>query len=224
LVGASSALVEDAPTAARVFGSSRRNAKIGYLMPRIEPKHLTEHETKRKAFYKFLLIFVLFLGYFGFVSFHYGAKEGFLVAALTWSFFVLCTPIADAGFLIDFPLRLICNVRMFVAEIAVWVVAISLNVWAFAFRHDVYQQTKSLQLFERILREPFPFWLIILLSAVGTFLSVSLGDQLMDKVEHHEVKVHKWYHLSFRTVLFIFVIVATLVLYDFLLKRLGVAI
>jgi hypothetical protein len=29
LVGASSALVEDAPTAARVFGSSRRNAKMG---------------------------------------------------------------------------------------------------------------------------------------------------------------------------------------------------
>jgi hypothetical protein len=54
---------------------------------------------------KFLLLFTILIFYFAFISFKYGVKDGFAITLLTWSFFVLCTPIADAGFILDFPIR-----------------------------------------------------------------------------------------------------------------------
>ncbi|MCA9353073.1 hypothetical protein KC901_02720, partial [Patescibacteria group bacterium] len=67
---------------------------------------MIQHETKRNALIRFALVLILFVGYFAFIAFRYGLENGFLVTAGTWSFFVLCTPVADAGFLLDFPLRL----------------------------------------------------------------------------------------------------------------------
>ena len=82
--------------------------------------------------------------YFAFISYKYGLEQGFFVSLLTWSFFVLCTPVADAGFLIDFPLRLITKIKMFYAEIFVWLFAISLNFYAFFLKPKIYNKTKIL--------------------------------------------------------------------------------
>ena len=71
-------------------------------MPKvISLKHLLEHRPKREGLFKFLLLLAVLAGYFGYLSWEYDLKTGGVVAALTWSFFVLCTPIADAGFLLD---------------------------------------------------------------------------------------------------------------------------
>lgn len=107
-----------------------------------------------------------------FVSYKFGFESGFLITALTWSFFVLCTPIADGGIIIDFPVRLLTNIKMIYSEIAVWVVAISINIYAFTQQREIYSTTLILDLFEHILSQPFPYWIIILLSAIGTFLSI----------------------------------------------------
>jgi hypothetical protein len=52
---------------------------------------------------KFSLVLLIFLGYFIFIAKKYGLQQGLFVSTLSWSFFVLCTPVADAGFLLDFP-------------------------------------------------------------------------------------------------------------------------
>jgi hypothetical protein len=69
---------------------------------KIQSRQLVKHETKRHILIKFLLVLFVFIIYFGFIA----LKDGFYVTILTWSFFVLCTPVADAGFLLDFPFRL----------------------------------------------------------------------------------------------------------------------
>lgn len=144
------------------------------------------HETKRNVFLRFLLVLLVIIGYFLFVSFEYGIENGFLITLITWSFFVFCTPIADAGFVIDFPIRLITKIRMFYSEIAVWVFAALINLFAILFYPEVYSLTTITSIFYHIIFNPIPYWLIIILSLLGTFLSVYFGDELIDVIKHKE--------------------------------------
>ena len=189
---------------------------------KIKIEDLLKHKTKNHLLTKFLLVLFLFVLYFVFITQKYGIQQGFLVSILTWSFFVLCTPIADAGFLIDFPLRLITKLKMFVSEILVWLVAISANIYAFFFNPMIYEKTKLLELFKHILKNPFPFWSIILISIIGTFVSIQFGDELLDKVQHKERKLYHKHKFKYHLIIMIFIIVLSLVFYDFLLKKLGV--
>ena len=187
-------------------------------------KHLIKHETKRFAFLKFLLVFLVFVFYTVFVIWKYGVKEGFLVSFLTWSFFVLCTPIADAGLLFDFPVRIITGIRMLYSEILVWLIAVILNIYALLLDPQIYEKTLVLKLFKFILLHPFPYWLIIILSFIGTFLSIYFADELMDVVFHKERIKYFLHHDKYRILLFIFLIIFILVLYNFLLKELNIKI
>ncbi len=182
------------------------------------------HETKKQIVIKFFLILAILIFYLAFLVYRYGVEEGLIITILTWSFFVLCTPIADAGFLLDFPLRLITKLRMFYSEIVVWIIAISINLYVFFFTPEAYQKTFLLKVFYFILEKPFPFWLIIFLSGFGTFLSIYFGDELIDVVRHHQRKKHKKHKFKHRFVLFAFLIAITIILYKFLLDKLGVNI
>ena len=189
---------------------------------KIEHVHLLRHETKRDVLYKFLFVVVIFFGYFVFVAYKYGFEQGFFVTALMWSFFVLCTPIADAGFLIDFPLRLITNVRMLISEVLIWIVAIVLNCYAFFIVPTIYDSNFILSLFKHILEKPMPFWLIIMLSAIGTFASIQFGDELLDKVRHYEREKYRKHKEKYKFISLIFIFFITFILYDFLLYELGI--
>lgn len=190
----------------------------------IAHKHLWKHETKREVLWKFLLVLALFTAYAVFVSLKFGVEDGLLVAWLSWSFFVFCTPIADAGLLVDLPLRLITGIRMLYAEMMVWVVAAALNVAAFVWYPEIYQRTDLLSLFEFVIRHPFPYAAIILISAVGTFASVLFGDELLDVVSHKERTVYGKHRLKYRLIVLLFCFAIAFVLYDFLLRDLGVRI
>ena len=182
-----------------------------------------KHETKSEALKRFLLTLAVFVAYFLYVSFKHGAENGLLIAWLTWSFFVLCTPIADAGFLVDFPVRLILKIKMLYSEIFVWAIAISLNIYAFFFAKELYLQTPLLKVFYKILANPYPYWIIILLSGVGTFMSVYFGDELFDVASHKERdKFHKHKH-KWLLVSFFFIFAFTLFLYYELIEALNLS-
>ncbi|NOZ43578.1 MAG: hypothetical protein GXP45_00105 [bacterium] len=119
--------------------------------------HLIQHPTKRHNLIKYLLILFLFIGYFFFITHKYGVKDGFMVAILTRSFFVFCTPVADAGFLIDFPFRLITNIKMIFSEMMVRTIALGLNLYTFFLHPEIYQKTGLLRLFHQIISHPIPF-------------------------------------------------------------------
>ncbi len=191
---------------------------------KISKQYFLTHETKLYAFKKFLLILLVFISYFSFISIKYGLSNGFFVTILTWSFFVLCTPIADAGFLISFPLRLISNIRMILSGIFVYIVAIVVNLYAYFLTPQVYNKTILLQLFKHILDKPIPFWLIIILSFIGTFLSIEFGDELIDKTYHHERTKYHTHKNKHRIIMMIFLFTITFVIYTFLLKELNVDI
>jgi hypothetical protein len=96
---------------------------------------------KKQVLYKFLLLCLVLVSYFVYLSVEYDLMTGGIASALTWTFFVLCTPIADAGFLLDFPLRLLFGVRMLISEIAVWALAIVVNVVSLSYFAEFYETT-----------------------------------------------------------------------------------
>lgn len=139
----------------------------------------------QKDLIRYLLLVAVLVGYFAYLSYHYGLAQGGMAAGLTWSFFVLCTPIADAGFLLDFPVRLITGLRMMFSEMMVWVIAGALNFAALEFWPGSYDNTALTRLLKHILLTPWPYWSIIVLCAIGTFVSVILGDHAFDVAKNH---------------------------------------
>ncbi|MCB1580895.1 MAG: hypothetical protein H6859_10185 [Rhodospirillales bacterium] len=147
---------------------------------------------QRDQLIKFGLLLGVLAAYFGYLSWEYDLATGGTLALLSWSFFVLCTPVADAGFLLDFPVRLITGVKMLYTEIAVWVLAFGINIWAMNFAVDAYDKTALTRLFHEILVTPWPHWGIIVLCGMGTFLSVIFGDEVLDVASHKaRVQHHK---------------------------------
>jgi hypothetical protein len=176
---------------------------------------------KRQVLYKFLLLCILLVSYFLYLTIQYDVMTGGIASALTWSFFVLCTPIADAGFLLDFPLRLLFGIRMLISEIAVWGLAIAINVISLIYFVEYYETTKVTMLLRAILTTPYPYWIVILLSGTGTFLSIRFADELMDVVSHSE-RSYFHRHAFKHEILIIVFFVLILVGYYKLISSLGI--
>ena len=147
----------------------------------------------------------------------YGLQHGLLASLATWSFFVLCTPVADAGFLIDFPVRLLTGLKMFYSEIMVWLVAIIITLFTFFFQPQVFATHFLLQVFHKIISQLFPYGIIIVLSCFGSFLSIYFGDEIFDQFNHHK-------HHRINLFIFLFLAILTIVFYYFLIKKLGIEI
>lgn len=162
---------------------------------------------KRQVVIKFALLLAVLVGYFVYLGLTYDFTTGSLAVALTWSFFVLCTPVADAGFLIDFPLRLIFGVRMVIAEVAVWAFALGINAAILAFAPSAYNTTVLTRVFEEILLTPWPYWGVIVLSGIGTFLSIRFGDELMDVVHHRDRSFFHSHHFKHELILIAFFVI-----------------
>ena len=174
-----------------------------------------------QIFIKFVLLCGLMVGYFGYLSYEYDVATGGVAALLTWSFFVLCTPVADAGFLLDFPLRLLFGIRMVVSEVAVWIVALGLNAVTLLYGPSYYETTLLTELLHKIITIPFPYWGLIVLSGLGTFLSIRFGDELMDVIHHRDRSFFHSHHFKHELILFAFFILVLFSYYE-LISSIGI--
>jgi hypothetical protein len=175
---------------------------------------------------KFLFVLVIFLGYLTFAAFSYGLDNGIAVAVLTWSFFVFCTPIADAGILVDFPLRMLTGIRMIYSEIIVWALALILNLVFYIGNITIYDKTLILKLFKQIISTPVPYWIIIILSAIGTFLSIYFGDEILDIISKRKGNRvgYERHGGKYQIVIFFSIIALVVAIYYIFLKHLDISI
>ncbi len=183
-------------------------------------RHLHKAETHKETLIKFLLLATILVCYFGYLSWEYGLATGGIVSALTWSFFVLCTPVADAGFLLDFPIRLLFGIRMVITEALVWTLAIIINLGALTFTPGSYETTLITSIFQKILTTPFPYWSIIALCGLGTFLSIYFGDEMMDVMKHKDCKKRHQHGFKYRIVMIIALFTLIILSYYHLLDSL----
>jgi hypothetical protein len=179
---------------------------------------------KRKGIEKFLILCSIFVAYTLYLSMKYDFVTGGLSALLTWSFFVLCTPIADAGFLIDFPLRLLFNIRMVLSELFVWGIAIGTNFIALNWYPNAYDTTGLTRIFHTILTTPNPYWIIIFLSAIGTFLSLFFGDALFDIFRKKEGLLMGLKEHLYQIILMVVIFGLTLIIYYHLLHNMNISL
>ncbi len=176
---------------------------------------------KKQVLIKFLLLCGLLSAYFAYLSYEYDLMTGGVAALLTWSFFVLCTPIADAGFLLDFPLRLLFGIRMVVSEIAVWAIAIAANILTLNYAVAYYDTTIITKLMYQIITTPYPYWGVVLLSGAGTFLSIRFGDELMDVLHHRDRDFFHSHHFKQELLLIVFFVAIIFAYYE-LISSLGI--
>jgi len=188
-------------------------------MKEISAKHATHKET----ILKFSALVALLVGYFLWMSMKYDASTGFGLALLTWSFFVLCTPVADGGFVIAFPVRLLFGVKMAVTQVVIWFVAVGINcVMLWKFR-DSYSLTFLTSLLERILTVPYPYWSILLIiSATGTLLSIYFGDEMMDVTSHRDREKHHTHGMKLKILVTVGLGTLVVVAYYHLLSGLNI--
>ncbi len=185
---------------------------------------LLKHQTKKEGLYKFLLLLAVFVGYFFSLSWTYDLATGGIISALTWSFFVLCTPVADAGFLIDFPVRLITGLRMFITEIIVWGLAITVNICSVYMLPNAYETTFVTSLLYKIIMTPWPYWSIIFLCGAGTFLSIRFGDEMLDVMSHKDRSYHHKHGFKHKVITMAVLFALIITAYYFLLERLGITL
>lgn len=183
--------------------------------------NIRSFSNSHKGLLKFLALLAVLLGYFGFLSWKYDIVTGGVVSALTWSFFVVGTPIADAGFLLDFPVRLITGMNMIYSEMIVWTLAIGINTAVMLSHPEFYQKSVLTKLLHKIITHPWPYGIIVLLCAAGTYLSVWVGDDVMDKTGNKKDKGKRTY-LKWAGMACIFAVI--FVSYYFVLKSLNVDI
>ncbi len=183
-----------------------------------------KYETRKHSSLRYILLFIILISYFVYAINQYGASKGILVTILTWSFFVFSTPIADAGFIVAFPTRLLFKVRMIYSQIAVFFIAGIINAFILIQNPHIYNSTFILKLFYKILTNPYPFWGIIILSAIGTFFSIYFGDELIDVTSHKDRKKYHKHLNKYKIIIFLFLIAMTIILYNFLLTNLGIKI
>lgn len=183
-----------------------------------------KYETRKHSSLRYIFLFLILISYFAYSVNQYGTGKGILITVLTWSFFVFSTPIADAGFIVAFPTRLLFKVRMIYSQIAVFFIAGIINAFILVQNPHIYNSTFILKLFYKILTNPYPFWGIIILSAIGTFFSIYFGDELIDVTSHRDRKKYHKHLNKYKIIVFIFLIAMTIILYNFLLKNLGIKI
>ena len=191
-------------------------------MKRLE--HVKTTETGQHAFRKFIFVLLIFILYAAFVVNKYGAKEGLLIAFLTWSFFVYCTPIADAGFLLAFPIRLVSDVRMVYTQVIAYFIALAILAYAMLFSPAAFERTILLRLFKEIILHPWPYWIILILSMIGTFASIVFADELMDVATHRERKHFHAHFAKYEFIATLALIGLTLALYKLLIDQLNIPI
>lgn len=164
---------------------------------------------------KFLLLISILIVYTLVMISKYGWTNGPLVSLTTWSFFVFCTPIADAGFLIDFPVRLLTGIKMFYSELIVWLIAFLITCFSLTYDSSIFQNTGILNIYYHILKQLNPYGIVILLSAIGTFLSIRLGDELYDKISEKDTKKLN----IIKYILFFILIISVMIIYYFIIQQ-----
>lgn len=182
------------------------------------------HPTHFETIIKFAALLAIVVGYFGYMAYKYDAATGFGLAVLSWSFFVLCTPIADGGFILAFPVRLLFDIKMAITQLIVWFLAIAINIYMLWAHAEAYQLSLITQVLHQILVEPWPYWSILIISALGTFLSIYFGDEMMDVTHHNDREKHHKNGFKYRILVTVGLGLLTVAAYYELLSSLNINI
>lgn len=139
----------------------------------------------------FFFATALFFAIIAFLTLSLTAKHGLPIAlhlaALLWSWWVLCLPIAGGGFLL-YPLApLLRYPPFYLFEVAAWFGSLLLNAITITLSPDIYEKTGLTHLLFWFLTNPWPYWIILACASLPMLVGIL----------HHRYRLPSrplWYH------------------------------
>ncbi|MFH1644173.1 MAG: hypothetical protein ABIA74_03295 [bacterium] len=124
----------------------------------------------------FFLIPISFL-VFLFLSFYinHSFSTSILATFITWSFYILCVPAYHGKFILGIPYKMITGKKLLYPERILWPAALIFNLYVIHSFKSAYHTTIITHLFYQILSNPWPHWITIIISSLGTFYRSFLG-------------------------------------------------
>ena len=137
------------------------------------PRLRTINKVHLKIIY-FLLTILLLTLYTKPLIPKFGLRTSIHITFLSWSFLVLCFPLARGKILIKIPYELIFKSKLAIPELVAWPLAIIGNFIMYYRSPASYLKTYVTTLFFNILTNPWPFWIMIIVCAIATFYTAFL--------------------------------------------------
>lgn len=151
----------------------------------------------------FLITLITYISYNGYVV-------GCIKSLFIWGFFVLCTPIPEAGLIITLPLKRYLNVPMHITQIIVSLCALGILTYFYIYEKNIIKSYKIGKLFMELIA--LKYFSIIILSILSSIYTSNLIDNFINHYIHKD-KINYLY-------LKITIIVLCIIVYIYLLNSL----
>lgn len=168
-----------------------------------------------------LLIFFLFFGLTGLhLSVQHGTIPGIFMTVLTWSFFVLCLPVTGKPVIIGKLLapmsrKHLYSVPWYLNSYFVrWSLALLVNGFTYIVLPYIYLTSVTTFLLYRIMTNPWPYWMIIFVSSLGSIYERLIARPELESLQFRHLLVKGFFILlGFGT--FIYLSYSELVIFIF---------
>lgn len=151
----------------------------------------------------FLIVLITYVSYNGYV-------KGCIKSLFIWGFFVLCTPVPEAGLIITLPLKRYLNVPMHISQTIVSFSALIILTYFYLYEKNIIKSYKIGKIFIELIT--LKYFSIIILSILSSILT----SQLIDNFINHYIYKHKLNYLYTK----ISIIVLCVMIYIYLLNSL----
>ena len=167
-------------------------------------ENIIKNSTKLNKTYLYIYDFVviMFILLMIFFIFYNGFYKGCIKSLFIWSFFVICTPIPEAGLLISLPLKRYFGLKMDLSQIAVSLLACIIIFYFYCIEQKIIKNNLIGNLFIGIMN--YKYYSIILLSIVSSVLT----SNLLDNIINHFINKDEINHLYLKIgTIFIFILI-----------------
>ena len=185
---------------------NKENKNTAYL----SEEELEKNQKNKTYLYIYDVIVILFILLFIFFIFYNGLYKGTIKSLFIWAFFVLCTPVPEAGLLISLPVKRYFNIRMDICQTFVSLLALFMIFYFYYTDKKVINTNFIGKLFNGLVK--YNYYIIMILSVISSILTSNLIDNIInyyifdDNINHLYLK---------SSIIFIFVII-----YFYLLNQL----
>jgi hypothetical protein len=148
-------------------------------------------EKVKKYYITRFTIFTLFLGLVvAALWIEHGFKNALHTILLTWSLFILCIPANHGKIIIGLPARLVLGKPCVHTQIITVSLAVLINLFTYLIIPAAYFSTILTHLLLRIISNPWPYWSIILVCALGTLYKSLIGTKYFysKKLVHYPLR------------------------------------
>lgn len=138
-----------------------------------------EDEDKKKTYlYIYDSIVFIFLVMLIFYIFYNGYLKGCIKSLFLWAFFVICTPIPEAGLLFSLPLKRYFNIPMHICQAFVSVLALGMLFYFYSYEKKTIKTYLIGKLFLELIN--LKYFSIIIISIISSVFTSEIINNIID--------------------------------------------